>query len=254
MLLAQNSGASTAPPQILGRLSHAAREILLTTGRQRTFVDGEILFSQGDRHDGIFLIRSGLVRSYYVSEGARELTLGFWGEGHFVGAPQMFGGGCHAWTSVANGPALCLFLPGAALKALSERHSDLCMALLDALSHKSLCYCSLLQLLATNSMKVRLARLVCALSMREGPRSTLTHGQLASMIGSTRQWVSRALASFETDGLVERAADGSLNVLRPDELAALDSRRVMPGKAGVRRTRQRALLLEGTPRPARRAT
>ena len=64
----------------------------------------KLQFRQGAPHDGIHLIESGLIKSFYVSEDGRELTLGFWTAGHYVGAPQMFGGGQHAWTSQAAAP------------------------------------------------------------------------------------------------------------------------------------------------------
>lgn len=181
-----------------------------------------MLFRQGDHHQGIFLIEHGIVRSYYDSEDGRELTLGFWSEGHYIGAPHMFGGGSHAWTSEAKSATRCLYLPGRELRELSQRHADLAVALLDALVHKSECYCALLQLLATHSMKVRLARLLSMLAGREDTTSAgLTHRELAGMIGSTRQWVSQTLVAFENLGLIQKRADGSIQVLEPLRLAGL---------------------------------
>jgi CRP-like cAMP-binding protein len=181
-------------------------------GRVRDYVKGDLLFQQGDVHEGIFLIEAGLIKSYYASEDGRELTLGFWTAGHYVGAPQMFGGGQHAWSSIAVAPTRCLWLPGAELRQLCCEHSDLALALMDALVHKTECYCGVLQLLATHSMRARLARLLAMLAAREpaGPAViSFSHGELARMIGSTRQWVSQSLSRFESEGLLDRLADGS---------------------------------------------
>lgn len=221
-LLAQPPRLPLPSSPLLAELSPASRDALLLLGRDRSFAAGDILFKQGDRHEGIFVIESGVVRSYYVSEDGRELTLGFWGAGNYVGGPQLFGGGQHAWTSEAQSPTRCVFLPGRELRKLVEQRSDLAMALLDALVHKSECYSALLQLLATHSMKVRLARLLAMLATSgSGCIIRLTHGQLAGMIGSTRQWVSQALEMFEKQDLIQKQADGSVNVLRPEALAAL---------------------------------
>jgi CRP/FNR family transcriptional regulator, cyclic AMP receptor protein len=196
-------------PDLLARLTPAARAAVLGLGRRRHYRVGETLFLQGDTHDGIFLIESGLVKSYYVSEDGRELTLGFWAGGHYVGAPQMFGGSQHAWTSLAAAHTECLWLSGPQLRELSTRHNDLALALIDALVHKSQCYCALLQLLATHSMRVRLARLLGMLSAREGGAVTgLSHHELAGMIGSTRQWVSLSMARFQDEGLLVRRSAG----------------------------------------------
>ena len=221
-LLAQSAERPATAPHLLQNLRRTTREAVLLLGRRRDFAPGDLLFRQGDPHAGIFLIEQGVVRSFYDSEDGRELTLGFWSAGHYIGAPNMFGGGSHAWTSQAQAPTSCLYLPGRPLRRLSEQHADLAIALLDALVHKSECYCALLQLLATHSMKVRLARLLSMLAVRDDSASVrLTHRELAGMIGSTRQWVSQTIGAFERTGLVCKRSDGSLQVLEPGKLAAL---------------------------------
>lgn len=223
-LLSAPSERAGAPPDLLLHLAPATRARVLALGRARDYRKGDMLFRQGDGHDGIFLIESGLIKSFYASEDARELTLGFWTAGHYVGAPQMFGGGRHAWSSIAVAQTRCLWLSGPELRELSRQHSDLALALIDALVHKTQCYCAVLQLLATHSMRVRLARLLAMLAAREadGPAViALSHGELASMIGSTRQWVSQSLSRFEGDGLLDRLADGSYRVANVGALGSV---------------------------------
>ncbi|WP_083745545.1 Crp/Fnr family transcriptional regulator [Variovorax sp. KK3] len=221
-LLSPVPDAAAVAPDLLARLQPATLNAVLALGRRRDFRSGELLFGQGDAHEGIHLIEAGVVKSYYVSEDGRELTLGFWTHGHYVGAPQVFGGGRHAWTSVAVAPTRCLELPGPELRDITTRHPDLALALIDAMVHKMQCYCALLQLLATHSMRVRLARLLAMLAAREsGAVRGLSHGELASMIGSTRQWVSLTLARFQDEGLIERHTDGAYLVPEPAALAAV---------------------------------
>ena len=221
-LLSATAHGSANAPDLLGHLSESTRQAVLDLGRTRDYSIGELLFQQGDPHNGIYLISSGLVRSFFVSQDGRELTLGFWTAGHYVGAPQMFGGGQHAWASVAAAATSCLWLPGKSLRELAGQRVDLALTLMDALVHKSQCYCDLLQLLATQSMRVRLARLLNMLAAREdGADIRLSHTQLASMIGSTRQWVSLTLARFEACGLIVKKAHGAIKVLAPEQLDAV---------------------------------
>ncbi|MGH8810931.1 MAG: Crp/Fnr family transcriptional regulator [Advenella sp.] len=221
-LLLSDSALDSKVPDLLARLPVGVRADVLALGRARTCHAGDILFEQGQAHNGLVLIQSGLVRSYYTSEDARELTLGYWSAGHFVGAPQMFGGGQHVWTSVAEQDIHGLWLPGAELRTLAGKHAPLAVALCDALVHKSQCYCALLQLLATHSMRVRLARLLSMLAARpSGPLIALSHGQLASIIGATRQCVSQTLAQFAQAELVVRNENGTLLIQQPCLLARL---------------------------------
>ncbi len=223
MLLSTPAEIAGKPPELLQQLEPATRVAVQAIGVVRGYSGGEALFRQGDAHDGIHLIESGTIKSFYVSEDGRELTLGYWTAGHYVGAPQLFGGGRHAWTSVAMEPAQCLWLPGPELRLLSRGRADLALALTDALVHKSQCYCALLQLLATHSMRVRLARLLVMLAARPGVRPNvidLSHAELAGMIGSTRQWVSVSLARFEGERLLDRLPDGTYLVRDPKALSA----------------------------------
>ncbi|QYY33661.1 Crp/Fnr family transcriptional regulator (plasmid) [Cupriavidus pinatubonensis] len=221
-LLSAAPEQACAAPDLLAMLQPVSKAAVMALGRQRDYDVGELLFRQGDAHDGIFLIESGLVKSYYVSEDGRELTLGFWAKGNYVGAPQVFGGDQHAWSSVAVAYTRCLVLPGPELRILCGKHADLALALIDALVHKSQCYCALLQLLSTHSMRVRLARLLAMLAARDdGAIRGFSHSELASMIGSTRQWVSLSLARFEDTGILARRPDGGYQVMDHAALAAV---------------------------------
>lgn len=221
MLLSPPPEGSGAPPDLLRRLVPETRAAVSALGRVREYRIDDAVFRQGELHDGIYIIESGMVKSFYVSEDGRELTLGYWAAGHYVGAPQVFGGGRHAWSSTAVVDTRCLWLPGSKLRELAARYSDLALALIDALVHKSQCYCALMQLLATHSMRVRLARLLGMLAEAEfaGPKViSLSHAELAAMIGSTRQWVSQSLCRFEKEGWLERCEDGTYRVLNQDAL------------------------------------
>ncbi len=199
-------------PDVLGRLSDEEREVVEGRGCRRSYAVGEIVFEQGRRHDGIFVIESGRVRSYYVGANAREITLAYWTPGHFVGGPEIFGGGEHIWTAEATEPSEILHLSGLELRSLVQTMPHLATGLIEALVHKGKCYSALLQLLGTRSVSNRLAHLILTLARRfgtpHGPQivieTTFTDFELANMIGSTRQWVSTTLGRFESEGLIKR--------------------------------------------------
>lgn len=208
-----------AGSDFLDHLNADDRRRILARGERRDYVPGQHFFRQGEPHDGIHLIEFGRVRSYYTSPAGREITLGYWTAGHFVGAPQIFGGGNHMWSSVAVDPSRSVWLPGRGLKALVYEIPDLAIGLIEGLEQKGKCYAALLQLVATRSMSKRLAHLLLTLASQEGKRSNghvaldrrFTHEELANMIGATRQWVSLTLERFQNDGIVAR--HGSLIVV-----------------------------------------
>ena len=84
LYLTESSSDTAATGNFLSRLSVDERDRLLKYGETRDYAPGEFFFRQGDPHDGIHVIASGRVRSYYTSPAGREVTLGYWTADHFV--------------------------------------------------------------------------------------------------------------------------------------------------------------------------
>ena len=71
LLLADGSDSRTARFDLLALLTAAERLRVRKAGRALTHADGATVFHQGERHDGIFLIEAGRVRTYYVGATGR---------------------------------------------------------------------------------------------------------------------------------------------------------------------------------------
>jgi CRP/FNR family transcriptional regulator, cyclic AMP receptor protein len=213
-------------PDILKMLTDLELATLIEKGKKTSYKSGEYFFQQGDQHDGIHFIISGRVRSYYSSVGGREVTLAYWPSGHFVGAPQILGGGEHMWTSVAVEPTIGLWLPGATLRQLIIETPNLAIAVIEGLVYKSMCYTALLQIMGTQSKTSRLGHLLLTLaSPTDGDSNkalvSSKHSQeeLANLVGSTRQSVSLYLDKFEKQGLIARNGD-EIRILNVAQLRA----------------------------------
>jgi CRP/FNR family cyclic AMP-dependent transcriptional regulator len=201
-------------PNILDMLSPAELSRLTGAGRETSYKAGDFYFHQGDAHDGIHFIRSGRVRSFYTSPSGREITLAYWPKGHFVGAPQILGGGEHMWSSVAVEPSTGLWLPGLVLRSLIRETPNLAIALIEGLTYKSMCYTALLQIMGTQSKVSRLGHLLLTLATPSANGSNsanlqqhFTQEELANLIGSTRQSISTSLDKFQKQGLIDRQGD-----------------------------------------------
>lgn len=201
-------------PNILQMLSADELALLVARGKETAYATNEFLFHQGDPHDGIHFIRAGRVRSFYSSSGGREITLAYWPKGHFVGAPQILGGGEHMWSSIAVEPTVGLWLPGATLREIIHKTPNLAIAVIEGLTYKSMCYTALLQIMGTQSKTSRLGHLLLTLASPSSEdnntamvRQQFTQEELANMVGSTRQSISSSLDKFEKQGLIARNGD-----------------------------------------------
>lgn len=186
---------------------------------------GESIFMQGDVHNGIFLIEQGRVRVFYAGPGGREITLAYWTPGHFIGGPEVFGGGVHMWSALATQKTRLAYLCAPRLRQLAANVPAVALALIDGLVSKGKCYSALVQMLGTRSVTERLAQLLVILASVEGKEEgsrlvvdrRITHDQLAAIVGSTRQWVTTTLSRFQERGIV-RMQRGQIVILEPDKL------------------------------------
>jgi CRP/FNR family cyclic AMP-dependent transcriptional regulator len=210
VMLAESDNLVRPLPGLLDGLNRADCNRLRAIGREKALEAGQLVWSQGDAQAGIYLISEGRIRSYYAAPSGREVTLAYWFPGNFVGGPDIFGTGPHMWSSVAAEPSLLTFMPGLALRRLALESPAIAVALLDALAFKARCYSAMAQMLGTRSVTERLHSLLIFLSHVYGVKRgdeivvgmPFTHGDLANLIGSTRQWVTVQLARLQEEGVI----------------------------------------------------
>jgi CRP-like cAMP-binding protein len=171
---------------------------------------GKTLFAQGQRHDGVFLIVRGLIRTFYTSPAGREITLAYWQPGNLVGTPQVLGAGTHMWSGIAVRPTQVFALNGDRLRELMQAMPSLAIGIVEALEFKGRCLSAHLQMLGTRSVSERLSMLLANLAETHGMETAegiaigepFTHEAFAQMVGASRQWVTMTLDRFQEEGLI----------------------------------------------------
>lgn len=194
----------------LDQLDPAAREAFLKVAKHQVFPAGKILFEQEDRHRASYLILSGLVRIYYIGPSGREATLAYWEDGDLVGGPDLFGQLDHVWSGATRKETEVLSITGSELKILAQSHPSILWWVTSTLARKLRWLSLLFQLHGTERVPQRLSRLLLMLAdtygiaVGEGVliRHWVNQGDLANLLGASRQWTNRALRQFEKQGLV----------------------------------------------------
>lgn len=225
LYLSETLDLKTQSTGFLSSLTEAELDRVRDAGRRMTIAEGDPVFSQGETHHGVFLIESGSVKTFYTGPTGREITLAYWPEGHFVGGPEIFGGGVHIWSGVAATDCKVLFVRGSDLRRLIQEIPALAVGIVEGLVAKGKCYSALIHMLGTRSVSQRLAHLILILGDLYGVETdagfvvgrTFTHEELANVVGSTRQWVTANL-----DRLAKR-----------DFVAIRDRRLVILDKSGL---------------------
>ncbi len=174
------------------------------------FEPGQAIFMQGTEHEYSYIIESGAVRTYYVADTGREITLGHWSQGDLVGGPSVFGGGYHVWSAVATKSSKVLAITGPDLQNFAAVHAHVYPWIVDVLSFKLRWLSILFQIHGTEHAQQRLIKLMIMLGDFFGipepdgiviePR--ISQQDLATLLGVSRQWTNRTLTHLRNIGFV----------------------------------------------------
>jgi CRP-like cAMP-binding protein len=222
-------------PDLFADLGPADRQAFLAKCRQQQFARGEHLFAQGEPYTTSYLIRSGVVRTYYIAPSGKEITIAYWSPGTMVGGPNVFRENRpHIWSAQAASEVVAECVRGRDLEELSLELPQLAHYLIETLTFKLEWTSLLLQTFGTQSVQSRLAHLLLQLGERYGVAHSdgtliahhFSHDELARMVGATRSWVTLAIRNLKKSGIV--ACSGRHLIVRDRaglEKVALDRRR-----------------------------
>lgn len=216
-----------ARPSLFACLSNRETATFVAQCTERCVPPNNTIFSQGQKHT-TFIIKKGLVRTFYIAPSGKEITLAYWSAGDLIGGPYLFDDQRkNIWSAQAVEASVVLAIDGAELQKLALRLPALASFLIDSLSFKLHWASLLLQALGTEFVHCRVATLLMRLAELYGDpceqaiviRYTFTQSDLAAMVGATRQGVSRALGRLQRDGIV-RLYKRRLYILKFKELSA----------------------------------
>lgn len=172
---------------------------------------GQIFYAPQDRSEALFMLKRGRVRIYKVTPEGWEFTLAV------VEAGMMFGEMAltaqRMWEAYAEAtePSDICILRNADLERIVRGNPDVGIKMIRVLSERLRLCETRLEDITLKNIPARLASLILQLSASEGvmtpdgPRipTHYTHRQLAMMIGSSRETVTRAFTRLQRSGAVE---------------------------------------------------
>jgi CRP/FNR family transcriptional regulator, cyclic AMP receptor protein len=198
------------PPFSFSSLDADTRAEFIQLCSRMTLPPGESLFFQESQHSHTYVIQSGIIRTFYVSEAGREVTLGFWSNGDVVGGPCILGGGQHVWSAVANRQSEVYVISGANLRKLAESNVKVMNWVIKVLEFKLRWMSILFQIHGTERVQDRLAKLLLLMGDIYGDdvgssiviKQDINQTDLATLVGASRQWTNKALAELRAKGVI----------------------------------------------------
>ena len=183
---------------------------------ERRFRRGETIFHQGDAGDSLHVIYAGAVKIVLPSpEGEEAAIIATLGPGEFFGELSLLDGAERSATAIAQDTTVTWVLRRDSFLTLFEEDPALRRALLLAIVAELRLLTHHVAELHFLDLPGRLARRVVRLVRQAQPGAAgevripwpYSQGELASMIGGTRQSVNRLLADLTAMGLIRLERD-----------------------------------------------
>lgn len=173
---------------------------------------GHEIAAEGSECGQLALVVAGKVRVYKVAESGREITLYRIGDGDscVLTASCVISDTPFPAIATAENEVEALIVPAALARAWMKESSEWGGFIFGLVSKRLAEVIAVLEEVAFHRMDERIAAYLIALAS-QGETLSITHHEIASDLGTTREVVSRNLKEFEGKGLVS-GARGKLTV------------------------------------------
>jgi CRP/FNR family transcriptional regulator len=209
--------------------------------RVRCYNRGDVIFRRGDEAEGLCVVLRGGVRTVLTSSDGRQQILKMFGPGRTFGDVSVFDNDTHPAEAVAIAESEIAVIPRAELLDLLRSCPDAAIEVIRLFASRLRAYKQVVEDLALRPVLARVARLLVdrargAMTLVEGPPSLQDHytqDEIASMVGSVREVVQRALKTLERAELIEMTR-GRIQVLDVEALDAWTGNGIgLPGNERV---------------------
>src|ERR671911_2299142 len=178
---------------------------------ERRFGAEDVVFAPGDPDGHLYFVLSGTVRLYKLYGDYKEATVALLKDGDVFGELSLREGSGQTVFAHALTDARVAVVRKSVLVEVVKRDPELVMKLFSSLLERLKQSEEVVDSLLDREVSARLTKLLQNLAERFGETNgsatvldmRLTHQDLANMIASTREAVSKAMGEFQREGLIE---------------------------------------------------
>jgi CRP/FNR family transcriptional regulator, cyclic AMP receptor protein len=196
---------------LLGDLAESDLEFLASASLARHYDAGELIFSEGDPCEGLYVVESGAVKIFKVSVSGREQVLTLEGPGSSIAELPVFDGGNYPASAQAEQTSELLFIRKKDIRTLCLEHPEVALKVLRVVSARLRRLVSIVEELSFTTVHHRLASFLLREARSKGKRTArgveftlgVSNQELASHVGTVRELVSRNLSRLQAAGLIK---------------------------------------------------
>ena len=202
-------------------LTTAEIETVATLIFEKKFDKGETIFFEGDEADGFYLVSSGQIKVFKINPMGKEHILHIFGPGEPVGEVPVFSKQPFPATAEAIIKSTTYFFPRNDFVALIEQNPSIALNMLAVLSRRLRQFATQIENLSLKEVPARLAGYLLYIAEEQNNgdvvRLPVSKGQLASLLGTIPETLSRIFARMSDEGLI-RVDGRSITIVDRDGL------------------------------------
>lgn len=201
-----------------------AKRELLSCSRHSAHEEGSIIVHEGDPIESIIVVRSGRIKTFRTGADGEEYVLSVLHDGQALWHGMFLEDHVYHYSVECLTPARLCRIHRADFESLLARHPDVALGLIRMVCTELDDAEQRIMMLSIRDPRRRLAQYLLVRDQScVGPEIHLKLDDIASSIGLRPETVSRNVARFVREGLVERVGRGRLLVTDHDGLEAVAS-------------------------------
>lgn len=192
----------------------------------KTFNKGDIIFSEGEPFDQLYIINSGSMKVFKYSKDGKEQILYILNEGEFLGDLSLFKKGVLPFSAVALEDIKLCIIHKNDFDYIIKNNPSISLKVLEYAHDRIFELENLIQTLTTKDIETRLATLLLNLSKTFGEQTNegihihlpMSREDMANFIGVTRETISRKLSYFQSENIIEIIGNRTIRIISLDTL------------------------------------
>lgn len=187
-------------------LSNGELDKVTAVAVPKIFGRGESIFFEGDAADGFYMVAEGKVKIFKLSLEGKEQILHIFGPGEPFGEVPVFHGQPFPANAMALSRVRLLYFPRREFVDLVTGNPSLALNMLAMLSLRLRRFANQIESLSLKEVPGRLAAYLLYLAEEQDSPNRVTldipKGQLASLLGTIPETLSRIFAKMSEEGLI----------------------------------------------------
>ncbi len=201
----------TRKVSLFSNMDDTQLQTILTLIERKHYKKGEVVLSQGDHFDRLYIINSGSLKACTFGEDGKEQILYILNEGDSIGELSLLKREVANYNLIAMKNSHLCTIPKKRFDLFLKENPEMIFSLLESAHSKITSLEKLVTAISSPDADIRLKFLIQRLCKQSGKTTpegilltlNLTREDMANFVGVTRETVSRKLSSLSTDNLID---------------------------------------------------